>query len=333
MFNRTRFYAKRAAQQTALEPTEGLLGGGAALGVEEFVRAVLTDATFQWSAALAATAAGVVVAWSVRFVANFAKVKDDLRRSQLERQGAAYRRQLAKIRQEAAEATERRDPMPSGALDTSISLQISSSDVDEYCDDAAALWHTLIPAFETHGFWGKGSSRDGLRGVVGSAPWPDEAEDVDLDKDPAGVMAEGALAEFCMKVTKGAGAGVFSTTSEYLDFDKTRRRIARRFQQWSTVAASSSDRAKWLRAQLGWPYHSNTLKLQWYLEVAVAEDSDNPTPGYERFRVLRDALNAAPVTLFAGDDGYMSSSPATARPISEIETLPEDRPSRDTSGT
>ncbi len=75
----------------------------------------------------------------------------------------------------------------------------------------------------------------------------------------------------------------------------------------------------WLRDKLDWPrrgptspipYHAHTVKLAWYLGLAVASESGNETADYSFLPALRDALSTPlPIRLAGDEDGYLTEIP------------------------
>ena len=107
------------------------------------------------------------------------------------------------------------------------------------------------------------------------APWPDSANG---REDDGVILSEVALTDFCNAVCAEAGQQGFAGTGEYLQFSRARRRITERIREWES-RKDDEEFIEWLRGKLDWPrrgpstpapYHGNTFKLQWYLELAVA---------------------------------------------------------------
>jgi hypothetical protein len=100
--------------------------------------------------------------------------------------------------------------------------------------------------------------------------------------------------------------------------DSARRRITGAIRKWAD-RRQDKDFMGWLRNKLDWPrrapgsatpYHAATIKLGWYLELAVAQASGNEGASYDFLPVLRDALSAPlPMMVAVDEDGYMTTTP------------------------
>jgi hypothetical protein len=156
-------------------------------------------------------------------------------------------------------------------------------------DAASAVWKTLVPKFEQHGFWGAGSLRNGLDAAVRGATWPDETP----SEDDAVVVHTEALRAFAEKVAAQSGEHVFQQTADYLVFDQARRQLSDVVRDWS-ARIDQQGFLDWLRTHLDWPYHARTMKLLWYLELGVAAASHNEQVDCRFLATLRDALRSAP---------------------------------------
>jgi len=153
----------------------------------------------------------------------------------------------------------------------------------------AAVWQTLVAKFEQHGFWGAGSSRNGLDAAVRGATWPDEG----TPEDDAVVVHTEALRAFAEKVAAQSGERVFQQTGDYLVFDQARRHLSDVVRDWST-RIDQKEFLDWLRQHLNWPWHAQTLKLQWYLELGVAAATQNDQVDCRFLATVRDALSSTP---------------------------------------
>jgi hypothetical protein len=165
-------------------------------------------------------------------------------------------------------------------------------EMDRFRTAASAVWNTLIAKYEQHGFWGIGSSRDGLDAAVRKAPWPDEK----TPEDDAIVVYTEALRAFAEKVAAQSGERVFQQTGDFLAFDAERRQLSDVVRDWS-ARIDQQGFLDWLRTHLNWPWHAHTLKLQWYLELGVAAAAQNNQVDCRFLATLRDALNSAPTEL------------------------------------
>lgn len=115
-----------------------------------------------------------------------------------------------------------------------------------------------------------------------------------------------------------AGEAVFESTQAYLAFDQARRRLTEVLREWASRLDDDAF-VTWLREKLDWPrrgpttptpYHARTVKLQWYLELALARATQNETAYYDYLPRLRDKLNdPVPFQLVADEDGYAGLSP------------------------
>lgn len=199
---------------------------------------------------------------------------------------------------------------PRPSADTASPIEKWDAEMAQFRDDASAVWAFLIEKFEHGGFFGLGSSRDGFRGIVSGAPWPDDQG----DRDDATSLCEEALVDFCKKAYAKSGERVFDDTREFLEFDAAHRRMTEALREWAGRREIKGF-LDWLRDKLDWPRrgptspipdHARTVKLAWYLELAVASESGNETADYNFLPALRDALSASlPVIPGVNDDGYL----------------------------
>ncbi len=158
----------------------------------------------------------------------------------------------------------------------------------EFRDSASAVWNTLVPKFEKHGFFGAGASRGGLDDSVRAAPWPDE----EIPANDAIVVYTEALRAFAEKLAEHSGGAAFQQTADFLAFDKERRQLSDVVRDWS-ARTDQAGFLDWLRPGF-WPFHEKTLKLLWYLEIGVATAAQHDEADYRFIGILRDAFREKP---------------------------------------
>lgn len=209
--------------------------------------------------------------------------------------------------------TSRAEPLLGGSNEAEALLTTSADwekEFTEFREAAAFVWNTLVRKFEAAGFYGEGSRRDGLRHIVAVAPWPDEETELQEGAE----FAKGVLGDFADQVYQASGEAVFALTDDFHRFDTARRRVTAMLKHWSTrIDDTGFD--QWLREELAWPrlapgspppHHRNTVKLAWYLELALAQTIGNASARLDCLAVLRDTLDApAHIGVTVNREGYL----------------------------
>jgi hypothetical protein len=204
------------------------------------------------------------------------------------------------------------------ALVSPAPMDAWEKEVEGFRNDTAGTWDALMPLFERVGFLGSGAARGGLQDVVILAQWPDDP------REPSGgaMIANGTLTEFCARVCARSGQRAIADTKAYSALDATRRRLTDMLRKWA-ARATEKGFLDWLRApeQLDWPrrgpspgphlpFHARTVKLLWYMELAVAAEAGNESASYTFLSTLRDSLSAPLPMMVTGDeDGYTTLVP------------------------
>jgi hypothetical protein len=179
--------------------------------------------------------------------------------------------------------------IPGVRIDHAFSQTLTSAwkaETDTFREDARVVWPTL------KGWFGRSVTPDYLERIVYLAPWPDIREGRSEENQAANL-------ELTMLCERACARG-----AEFTPVSNARARIESLVVQWQQRIGEIDGFVCWLRGPLDWsirtanqhpalhnPYHARTLKLLWYLGLAVAKDSQKANPNYSAFASFRDAMD------------------------------------------
>ena len=162
---------------------------------------------------------------------------------------------------------------------SSISEPTWEKEFLEFRNKAAYLWRELSKRFR---YKGTPAQPWALQATVLKAPWPDTKPDN---------VSSDWLAEFSGIVYGADRSSVFDDADFEL-FDTRRRETTNILMVWAERLHSKEDQGftSWVYRSVR-PNNERTIRLLWYLEIALAKSIGNDEPDFTMFQTIRDAMS------------------------------------------